>query len=133
MTEPEVLDLTSEQPAEDRLIVLSQKSYRPRSEGATAPTRSSDAARELMRGMIALVLLLALLFVLGSPFVIMASYSGMTMDDFLAVMQAVGSVFLTPLVGLIGAVTGFYYGGQATSQVASQTAANTAARMEKAA
>ena len=119
MTEPEALDWTREQPVEDRLIAFSQKSYRPQSERTISPTRSSEGGRELMRGMIALGLLLALLFVLVSPFLLLATFT-LSIDDFLNVMQAVGSVLLTPMVGLIGAVTGFYYGGQATSQIAAQ-------------
>ena len=42
----------------------------------------------------------------------------------------VGTVLLTPLVGLIGAVMGFYYGGQTAVQAASQTADATKAVAE---
>jgi type IV secretory pathway VirB6-like protein len=35
-------------------------------------------------------------------------------------MQGVGTTLLAPLVGLIGAVIGFYFGGQTAVQAASQ-------------
>jgi hypothetical protein len=38
------------------------------------------------------------------------------------VVPMVGTTLLTPLIGLIGAVMGFYYGGQTAVQAASQTA-----------
>jgi hypothetical protein len=48
--------------------------------------------------------------------------SDLNPNDLNTVVPMVGATLLTPLVGPIGAVMGFYYGGQTAVQAASQTA-----------
>ena len=85
-----------------------------------------ERARERIRGRIALVLITGLIVVMGFTFWYLLRLSRdfgvVTIDDLISVIPMVGSTLLTPLVGLIGAVTGFYYGGQTAVQAASQGA-----------
>jgi pyruvate/2-oxoglutarate dehydrogenase complex dihydrolipoamide acyltransferase (E2) component len=85
-----------------------------------------ERARERIRGRIALILITALLVVMGLSFWYILRMSrnlgAVTTDDLITVIQMVGTTLLTPLIGLIGAVTGFYYGGQTAVQAASQGA-----------
>jgi hypothetical protein len=41
-------------------------------------------------------------------------------EELTALIPMIGTTLLTPLVGLIGAVTGFYFGGLTAVQAASQ-------------
>ena len=52
-------------------------------------------------------------------------------DDVTALIPMVGTTLLTPLVGLIGAVTGFYFGGLTAVQAASQGHAATRAAAQQ--
>src|SRR5215211_7113440 len=87
-----------------------------------------------MRGRLAIALVLTLIVVMGLTFWYLLMLSGnfgeLTTDDLIALIPMVGTVLLTPLVGLIGAVMGFYYGGQTAVQAASQTAEATKAASE---
>jgi hypothetical protein len=132
VTEPEALDLTREQPIEDELISLPQRSFPLVGGNSTPPpaTKVSDPderLREWMRGAIAIALAVTLFLVMVFTVIYVFSLSrgieALSMDDLVAIIQGIGSALLTPLVGLIGAVAGFYYGGQATAQTAAQTAA----------
>jgi hypothetical protein len=133
----ETLNLTTEPPVEDRLIVFSQRPYpsakeRIQEQGTAETTREpAEITRERMRGTLALSLTLALAVVVVFALVYVWTVSAreQTTEDLVAVLQGIGSSLLTPLVGLIGAVTGFYYGGQATAQTAAQTAAQTVAQV----
>jgi hypothetical protein len=49
-----------------------------------------------------------------------ADFAQLGTNDLINVMQSVGTTLLSPLVGLIGAVIGFYFGGQTAVQAASQ-------------
>ena len=53
------------------------------------------------------------------------NFGELTTDDLIALIPMVGTTLLTPLVRLIGAVMGFYYGGQTAVQGA-QTATHAA-------
>jgi hypothetical protein len=93
------------------------------------PPRTPDdteRTREKMRGRLAIALVLALIIVMGLTFwyllMLSRNFGDLTTDDLIALIPMVGTVLLTPLVGLIGAVMGFYYGGQTAVQAASQTA-----------
>jgi hypothetical protein len=85
-----------------------------------------ERARERIRGRIALVLITGLIVVMSFTIWYLLRLSRdfgvVTIDDLITVMPMVGSTLLTPLIGLIGAVTGFYYGGQTAVQAASQGA-----------
>ena len=125
MTE-QPLDLTEEEPTADRLITLPQRFYTPTQVSVTTAERT-ERTRELMRGRIALVLTASLLIlvVFTLLYVVLAP---LPPDELVRVIQGVGATVLTPIVGLIGAVTGFYYGGQAAAQtVAAQAAARAGA------
>ena len=49
-------------------------------------------------------------------------FGSLITDDLIALIPMVGTTLPTPLVGLIGAVMGFYNGGQTAVSAASQTA-----------
>jgi hypothetical protein len=93
-----------------------------------------ERTREKMRGRLAIALVLTLIVVMGLTFwyllTLSRNFGELTTDDLIALIPMVGTVLLTPLVGLIGAVMGFYYGGQTAVQAASQTADATKAAAE---
>lgn len=64
--------------------------------------------RELMRGVIAGILVGMLAFIVVGIFVI--ALWGIGGKGNLDLLQVVATTLLTPIVGLVGAVTGFYYG-----------------------
>src|SRR5215210_3716605 len=86
----------------------------------------TERARERIRGRIALSLITTLIIVVGLTFwyllMLSRNFGALKTDDLNTLIPMVGTTLLTPLVGLIGAVTGFYYGGQTAVQAASQTA-----------
>jgi hypothetical protein len=47
--------------------------------------------------------------------------TGSVFGEQVTVIPMVGTTLLTPLVGLIGAATGFYFGGQASAQASQDT------------
>jgi hypothetical protein len=92
---------------------------------AKAPDNNMDIARERTRARIAYGLIGALLVVVAATFVYVAVLSvarGLPQEDIINVTQGLGTTLLAPLVGLIGAVIGFYYGGQTAVQGAQQAA-----------
>jgi hypothetical protein len=84
-----------------------------------------------MRGRLALLLVATLIVVVSLTFVYLLilsrGFGELTTDDLIALIPMVGTTLLTPLVGLIGAVMGFYYGGQTAVSAATQTAEDTKA------
>jgi flagellar basal body-associated protein FliL len=86
----------------------------------------TERTREKMSGQLAIALVLTLVVVMGLTFwyllMLSQNFGELTTDDLIALIPMVGTVLLTPLVGLIGAVMGFYYGGQTAVQAASSTA-----------
>jgi hypothetical protein len=83
----------------------------------------TERTREKMSGQLAIALVLTLVVVMGLTFwyllMLSQNFGELTTDDLIALIPMVGTVLLTPLVGLIGAVMGFYYGGQTAVQAAS--------------
>ena len=83
-----------------------------------------EGTRERIRGHIAMSLILTLIIVVLATLVYLTWLSfglaNLGTDDLNTVIPMVGTTLLTPLVGLIGAVTGFYYGGQQALQAASE-------------
>lgn len=73
----------------------------------TLATYDPSEDREKIRGRIALILVCALVGVLG--FSLVSSWIVMTTENRDALMKVL-EVVLAPLVALVGAVTGFYYG-----------------------
>ena len=120
MTEPQELDLTAEQPAEEELFTLQQRSYPPR----PTPAEETERGRERTRGRIAYLLIGTLVAIVVATFSyiiwLSADFGDLSTDDLITVMQGVGTTLLAPPVGLIGAVIGFYFGGQTAVQAASQ-------------
>jgi uncharacterized protein YukE len=85
------------------------------------PSEDTEQFREKMRGRLAVRLVWALLAVVVGTFAYLW-FSNLSPTELNNVVPMVGTTLLTPLVGLIGAVMGFYYGGQTAVQAASQTA-----------
>jgi hypothetical protein len=87
-----------------------------------------------MRGRLAIALVLTLIVVmlLTFAYLVMLSrnFGELTMDEIVSVIPMVGTTLLTPLVGLIGAVTGFYFGGQVAAQATHATQVATHEVME---
>jgi hypothetical protein len=106
MVEPEPLDLTNEQPAEDQLITLRQTNYIPLAQAETL-----EMTRERMRGVIALSLVMVLVVIVLFTLFMVFILSDLA-ESLSETLQAVGTTVLSPIIGLIGAVTGFYFGGQ---------------------
>ena len=79
-----------------------------------------------MRGRLAIALVFALVALMALTFVYLLilsrGFGKLTTDDLISLIPMVGTTLLTPLVGLIGAVMGFYYGGQTAVSAATQTA-----------
>ena len=89
------------------------------------PPDDTERARERMRGKLAIRLLWTLIAVVTGIFaylVVSNMTRALTMDALNTLIPMLATTLLTPLVGLIGAVMGFYYGGQTAVQAASQTA-----------
>ena len=85
------------------------------------PSEDTEQYREKMRGRLAIRLLWALIaVVVGTYAYIWISH--LNPNELNTVVPMVGTTLLTPLIGLIGAVMGFYYGGQTAVQAASQNA-----------
>ncbi len=91
----------------------------------------TERAREQTRGRIAYILIGALVVIVLGTFlyVIWMSlrFGELTTDVLISVLQTIGTTLLAPLVGLIGAVIGFYFGGQTAVQGA-QTATQAASQ-----
>jgi hypothetical protein len=86
---------------------------------------SAEKSRERWRGTVAVILLSTLVAVMGFTFyylvMLSSNFGELTMDEVGSVIPMVGTTLLTPLVGLIGAATGFYFGGQASAQASQDT------------
>ncbi|ODR97459.1 hypothetical protein AUC70_00015 [Methyloceanibacter stevinii] len=93
--------------------------------GFTTTPYDRERKRETMRGWIAMLLLITLLVVIGTMIGI-ASYSTVgclssnsectTEALRLTGIRSIGEILLAPLVGLVGAVTGFYYGEKSATE-----------------
>jgi len=90
------------------------------------PPEDTEKTRERMRGRLAVGLVFALVALMALTFlyllILSRGFGRLTTDDLISLIPMVGTTLLTPLVGLIGAVMGFYYGGQTAVSAASQTA-----------
>ena len=82
--------------------------------------QATERVREKARGWIAAILIGALVVIVVGTFVyaiwMSARVAEMTTDDLISVLQSIGTTLLAPLIGVIGAVIGFYFGGQAAVQ-----------------
>ena len=82
--------------------------------------QATERVREKARGWIAASLIGALVIIVVGTFVyaiwMSARIAEMTTDDLISVLQSIGTTLLAPLIGVIGAVIGFYFGGQAAVQ-----------------
>jgi hypothetical protein len=117
MEGPEHLDLTSEELAEDQLITFPRRDTSPPAAVVAMEANRVERMREEQRGRIAgqliLLLLLAVFATVLLPVLVAYLFGGISenpIQDTTNVMQAVGTTVVTPLVGLIGAVIGFYFG-----------------------
>jgi hypothetical protein len=108
---------------QNRLEAERSKSFWSRVFGRPT-TEPVEGIRERIRGRIAMSLILTLIFVVLATlgYLVWLSFNLAQVDtqDLNTVIPMVGTTLLTPLVGLIGAVTGFYYGGQQALQAASE-------------
>jgi len=86
----------------------------------------TEKTRERMRGRLAIALILALITLMALTFVYLLMLSqrfgALSTDDLIALIPMVGTTLLSPLVGLIGAVMGFYFGGETVVSAVNQTA-----------
>lgn len=114
------VDLRAEQPADDGLIALPRRAYPP----TPSPWEQTERTRERTRGRIAYALIGTLVVIVVGTllYALFLSFSlgELTTESLMTIMQNVGTTLLSPLVGLIGAVIGFYYGGQTAVQAANQ-------------
>ena len=96
----------------------------------------SERQREATRRRIAYILIGTLVLVIVASFVyiIWATLraGNLTIADLSSMVQTIGTTLLAPLTGLIGAVVGFYYGGQTAVQGA-QTATQASTQAAQAA
>ena len=94
-------------------------------EDSSGTNNNGDRDREKARAWIAGTLIGALVVVVVGTFVFVIWMSAraeqMSTDELISVLQSIGTTLLAPLIGVIGAVIGFYFGGQAAVQGA-QTA-----------
>lgn len=94
-----------------------------------------EQARERMRGVTATALIRTLIAVVAPTFLYLwwlsRTFAQLTTDELVTVIPIVGTTLLTPIVGLIGAVIGFCYGGQAAAQATQATQAATEATMTR--
>jgi uncharacterized membrane protein len=86
----------------------------------------TERTRESTRGRIAYALIGTLVVIVVGTFayILFLSFrlSELSTENLMTIMQNVGTTLLAPLVGLIGVVIGFYYGGQTVVQAASEGA-----------
>ncbi len=89
------------------------------------PDDDTDRARERTRARIAYALIGTLVVAIASTFIYVVTLSAgqLSPQEIINVTHGLGTTLLAPLVGLIGAVIGFYYGGQTAVQGAQQAAA----------
>jgi len=85
------------------------------------PQEDTEQDREKMRERLAIRLLWSLIAVVVGTYAYIW-ISELNPNGLNTVVPMVGTTLLTPLIGLIGAVMGFYYGGQTPVQAASQNA-----------
>ncbi len=74
-----------------------------------------------MRGVIAIALLAILAFIIIAPFVI-RSFGWTSLPD----LEKLLTIIFAPIIGLVGAVTGFYYGERSAEQSAERSAERSA-------
>jgi uncharacterized membrane protein len=104
--------------------------------GLAADEQVSERQREATRRRIAYILIGTLVVVIVASFVyiIWATLraGSLSIDELSSMVQTIGTTLLAPLTGLIGAVVGFYYGGQTAVQGA-QTATQASTQATQAA
>jgi hypothetical protein len=131
--------------AEEYEILLREQIYELRAlleEERSKSIRSSERAaaqataltREKVRGWLAGALVVTLIAVIGVTFVYLVmlsrNFADLTMHQTVSVIPMIGTTLLTPLVGLVGAVTGFYFGGQVAAQATQATQDATISAMQ---
>src|SRR5918994_415247 len=86
------------------------------------PDEDTERARERTRARIAYALIGTLVVAIASTFLYVVTLSAgqLSPQEIINVTHGLGTTLLAPLVGLIGAVIGFYYGGQTAVQGAQQ-------------
>lgn len=97
---------------------LAQREAAPRPPSIDTGTYNPSHDREQKRGRVALMLLWLLSAIVGGSFLLLligllAIGLGADLEKFQGVVESMASVLqvlLTPIVGLVGAVTGFYFG-----------------------
>jgi len=91
------------------------------------PDNDTDRARERTRAHIAYFLIIALVVAIAATFlyVVMLSEDQLSPQEVINVTHGLGTTLLAPLIGLIGAVIGFYYGGQRLEEHSKATEAAT--------
>ena len=124
---------TQEQLSNPQQLEAQVQQSEQRSEAKAQRSDDMERTREQTRGRIAFVLIGTLVAVVLGTIAYMTwltTIEGMTPEEVINLMQGLGTTLLAPIVGLIGAVIGFYYGGQAAVQ-GTQSAAQAATEVAK--
>ena len=124
---------TQEQLSNPQQLEAQVQQSEQRSEAKAQRSDDMERTREQTRGRIAFVLIGTLVAVVLGTIAYMTwltTIKGMTPEEVINLMQGLGTTLLAPIVGLIGAVIGFYYGGQAAVQ-GTQSAAQAATEVAK--
>jgi hypothetical protein len=105
--------------AQLRQDIEAERSKQPLTGPQAQTPEETERAREQTRGRIAYALIGTLVAVVVATIGYIAWLSGvggLAIEDVNNVMQGLGTTLLAPIVGLIGAVIGFYYGRQTAVQ-----------------
>ena len=124
---------TQEQLSNPQQLEAQVQQSEQRSEAKAQRSDDMERTREQTRGRIAFVLIGTLVAVVLGTIAYMTwltTIEGMTPEEVINLMQGLGTTLLAPIVGLIGTVIGFYYGGQAAVQ-GTQSAAQAATEVAK--
>jgi hypothetical protein len=103
------VDLTGETPPPGQLPPVDLTVSEPPSSAGLAPLQLAPIPlqREQRRGQIALLLIALLIVVIVTSFIMLWLLPADRFDSLMELLQ----IIFAPIIGLVGAVTGFYYGG----------------------
>jgi hypothetical protein len=104
---PQEVDLTSEAPVPGQPRDVDLTESEPASGAALLQAPTIPVQREQLRGRIALLLIALLIAMIIISFIMLWILPADRFDSLTKLLQ----IIFAPIIGLVGAVTGFYYGG----------------------